>query len=70
MYLRPCSHFADTYRSETIFVADTLRVHTNMMLSATQISAIPLHSKKWSQAISEYYLKSVNNMKKNKEVGE
>ena len=63
---RPCSHFADTCGSETIFVADRFRVHANMMLSATQTGTIPLRSKKWSETISEYFPQNVNNMKRNK----
>ena len=49
--LRPCSHFADTCLSETVFVVDTLRVHIAMMASTTQIGTILLRSKKWSETI-------------------
>ena len=52
-HFRPCSHFANRCRSEMSFAADRLRVHTALMLSVTQIGAIPLCSKKWSLAISE-----------------
>ena len=56
-----------------IFVAETLRVHTALMLSVTQIGTIPLRSKKWSEVISKYISQNVNNMKqgsgtRNKEV--
>ena len=64
---RTCSHFADTCVSETIFVANRLRVQIAIMLSATQIGTIPLRSKKWSETILEYFPHSVNNMKRNKE---
>ena len=47
--LRLCSHFADTCRSEIIFVADRLRVHTALMLSPTQIE-----TKELSKAISVF----------------
>ena len=67
--LRPFSQFAGTCRSETIFVANSLRVHTTMTLSATQIGKIPLRSKKYSETISEYSPQSVNGMERNKEAG-
>ena len=60
---RPCSHFVDTCRSEMIFVVDTLRVRTAIMLSATQIGTIPFRSKR----VSEYFPQSLNNMERNKE---
>ena len=69
MKLGQCSYFVYTCRSETSFVADTLWVHTAMMLSATQIGKTPLRSKKWSKAISEYFPQSVNIIKRNKETG-
>ena len=47
--------------SENIFVVDRLRVHTALMLSETQIAAIPSRSPKWSEAIAEYILQCVNN---------
>ena len=52
--IRPYSHFPDTCGSKTSFVVDRLRVHTAVMLSATQI-------------VSEYFLQSVNSVKRNKE---
>ena len=53
IYFRPCSHFANRCRFEKIFAVDRLHVHTALMLSVTQIGAIPLCSKKRSIAISE-----------------
>ena len=64
-----CSHVADRWRPETIFVADRRRVHTALMLSVTQIGAIPLLSKICSEAILEYICQSMNNMKRNCPVG-
>ena len=37
----PCSHFTGTWRPRMIFAANSLCVHTALVVSATQIGAIP-----------------------------
>ena len=69
---RPCSHFqndAVLKRFSFPFYGYPSCVHTALSLSVIQIAAILLHSKKWSEAISEYICVNicVNNMKQNKE---
>ena len=58
-----------TCRSEKIFVANRLRVHTALVLSATKIGTIPNPQKKLSRTISECISQSVNNIKQNKGAG-
>ena len=52
--ITPNSHVTDRCRSQTILVADRCFVLSTPVLPATQIGTNPIHSKKWSEQISQW----------------